>query len=177
MSKKRSIGMIVILLIISGVFIGLKHWFPDYELFEYNLMEILTTIVVTVGIYFLTKTNDDIRSKNKKVEDIIDWLKNRFNNVFGEPIEQKRQAEYLHTFKYIDNKISVLEKLTKHLKCEADLREIKNEKQKLDDFVNENIGQGDQYFLGEKVKEKVPNILCNIETHLDNIMLQIYDIK
>ena len=140
-------------------------------------MEILTTIVVTLGIYFLTKVNDDIRKKNEKIEDIIEWLKNKFNNVFNTPIRKDKQAEYLHSFKYIDNKIAVLEKLSAHLKCNEDIREIKNEKQKLDEFINENIGQGDEYFLGETVKEKVPNILCNIETHLDNIILQIYDIK
>ena len=38
-------------------------------------------------------------------------------------------------------------------------------------------GQGEEYFKGNTVKEKIPNILCNIETHLDNIIIQIYDIK
>lgn len=177
MSKKHYIIILIVLLVISGIFIGLKYWIPNHDLFNYNLMEILTTIVVTLGIYFLTKVNDDIRKKNEKIEDIIEWLKNKFNNVFNTPIRKDKQAEYLHSFKYIDNKIAVLEKLSAHLKCNEDIREIKNEKQKLDEFINENIGQGDEYFLGETVKEKVPNILCNIETHLDNIILQIYDIK
>lgn len=177
MSKKNCIILIVVLLVISGIFIGLKYWIPNHDLFNYNLMEILTTIVVTLGIYFLTKVNDDIRKKNEKVEDIIDWLKNKFNTVFNTSIKQEKQAEYLHTFKYIDNKIAVLEKLSAHLKCSDDIRKIKNEKQKLDEFITENIGQGDSYFLGETVKDKIPNILCNIETHLDNIILQIYDIK
>ena len=177
MSKKHYIIILIVLLVISGIFIGLKYWIPNHDLFNYNLMEILTTIVVTLGIYFLTKVNDDIRKKNEKIEDIIEWIKNKFNNVFNTPIRKDKQAEYLHSFKYIDNKIAVLEKLSEHLKCNEDIREIKNEKQKLDEFINENIGQGDEYFLGETVKEKVPNILCNIETHLDNIILQIYDIK
>lgn len=177
MNKKQLWSVLVILAIISGIFIGLKYWIPDHDLFSYNLMEILTTIVVTVGIYLLTKVNDDIKNKNEKIEDIIEWLKDKFNNVFSTPIKQEKQAEYLHSFKYIDNKIAVLEKLSSHLECSAEIQEIKNEKQKLDDFINENIGQGDQYFLGDTVKEKIPNILCNIETRLDNIILKIYDIK
>ena len=177
MNKKHLTSVIIILLIISGIFIGLKYFFTNHDLFSYNLMEILTTIVVTIGIYFLTKINNDIKSKNEKVEDTIEWIKNKINTVFNCPIEQNKQAEYLHSFKYIDNKIIVLEKLSKHLNCVEDIREIKNEKQKLDDFINENIGQGDEYFLGETVKEKIPNILCNIETHLDNIILKIYEDK
>lgn len=175
MSKKCV--TIIVLIVISGTFIGLKYWIPNHDLFNYNLMEILTTIVATFGIYYLTKLNDDIKSKNEKVETIIEWLKNKFKEVFEKPIEQSKQAEYLHTFKYIDNKIAVLEKLSTHLKCDDEIRDIKNEKQKLDEFITENIGQGNDYFLGGTVKDKIPNILCNIETHLDNIILLIYDIK
>lgn len=58
MSKKHCIILIVVLLVISGIFIGLKYWIPNHDLFNYNLMEILTTIVVTLGIYFLTKVNE-----------------------------------------------------------------------------------------------------------------------
>lgn len=177
MNKKILAIVIIILLSISLIFIGLKYFFPNHDLFNYNLMEILTTIVVTIGLYFLTKVNDDIKKKNEKVEDTIEWIRNRINTVFNCPVQQSKQAEYLHSFKYIDNKINVLERLSKHLNCTEDIREIRNEKQKLDDFINENIGQGDNYFLGVTVKEKIPNILCNIETHLDNIMLKIYNDK
>lgn len=177
MSKKRTIIIIITLVVLTAIFIILKCFIQNNSLFDYNLMEILTTIVVTVGIFFLTKANDDIKSKNDKIQDIIELLRNKLNDVFNAPVKLDKQAEYLHTFKYIDNKIIVLEKLTTHLKCEEDIKEIKNEKQKLDDFINENIGQGEEYFIGETVKEKIPNILCNIETHLDNIIIEIYDIK
>ena len=117
------------------------------------------------------------KNKNEKVEDTVEWIREKLNSVFNCTIKQDKQAEYLHTFKYVDNKIVVLKKLSEHLKCDDEIKEIINEKQKLDDFINENIGQGDDYFLGDTVKEKIPNILCNIETHLDNIILKIYDNK
>ena len=177
MNKKHFWILVVVLLIISGLFIGLKYWIPNHDLFSYNLMEILTTVIVTIGIYFLTKVNDDIKNKNEKVEDTVEWIREKLNSVFNCTIKQDKQAKYLHTFKYVDNKIVVLKKLSEYLKCDNEIKEIINEKQKLDDFINENIGQGDDYFLGDTVKEKIPNILCNIETHLDNIILKIYDNK
>lgn len=177
MNKKPFIIILIILLMISGMFIGLKYLIPNQDLFSYNLMEILTAIVVTTGIYFLTQANNDIKSKNQKVEETIDVLKNKFNTTFNSPISEEKYLEYLHTFKYIDNKIEVLVKLSIHLKCEDDICEIKKEKEKLDEFISENIGEGKEYFLRKEVKEKIPNILCNIETHLDNIILQIYKVN
>lgn len=155
-------------------FILLKIFFPNQKLFDYNLMEVLTTVIVTFGIYFFTKVDNYTDRKNKKVEETIEWIKDKLYDVFSGKIEQSRHAEYLHSFKHIDNKIEVLEKLSKHLDCEKNIEKIKSEKQRLDEFINDNIGQGDSYFLGDTVKEKVPNILCNIESQLDEIMLKIY---
>ncbi len=175
--KLKNVIMCIILIVLSLIFIGLECHFSDNGLFQYNLMEIITTVVLGFGIYYLTKINDDIKSKNEKIENIVEWLKSRFKDTFDSEIETNKYAEYLHTFKYIDNKLKVLEKLSTHLNCDSEIKEIKNEKQKLDEFITENIGQGNEYFRGDSVKEKIPNILCNIETHLDNIILLIYDIK
>ena len=76
MSKKRKTFIAGILLVITAIFIWLKYLIPNHDLFSYNLMEILTTIVVTIAIFFLTKANDDIKNKNDKIEDIIELLKN-----------------------------------------------------------------------------------------------------
>ncbi len=174
---RKKVIITIIILVVCILLIVLKYLIPNHDLFNYNLMEILTTVVVSFGIYYLTKINDDIKSKNKKTQDVIELLRNKFNDVFNQPIDPKNKQQYLHSFKYIDNKIAVLEKLSTHLKCAEDIKELKNEKGKLDDFINENIGQGVQYFLRDEVKEKIPNILCNVETRLDNIILYIYDTK
>lgn len=177
MDKGRTAIIIIILIVLTIFFAAIKNVNTNNSLLDYNLMEILTTIVVTGGIFFLTKANDDKKNKNDKIQDIIELLKGKFNDVFNLPVKKDKQAEYLHTFKYIDNKIIVWEKLTGHLNCAEDIKEIKREREKLDEFINENIEQGEEYFQGETVKEKIPNILCNIETHLDNIIIQIYDLK
>lgn len=177
MDRGRTVIIIIILIVLTIFFAAIKNVNTNNSLLDYNLMEILTTIVVTGGIFFLTKANDDKKNKNDKIQDIIELLKGKFNDVFNLPVKKDKQVEYLHTFKYIDNKIIVLEKLTGHLNCAEDIKEIKREKEKLDEFINENIEQGEEYFQGETVKEKIPNILCNIETHLDNIIIQIYDLK
>lgn len=56
MNKKHFWILLAVLLIISGLFIGLKYWIPNHDLFSYNLMEILTTVIVTIGIYFFDKS-------------------------------------------------------------------------------------------------------------------------
>lgn len=175
MNKKHIIVLSIIILLLIIIFIVLKFIFPNQSIFNYNLMEILTASVATFGIFFLTKANDDVRNRNKKIENVIELLRNKFNKVFNPPLKIDKQAEYLYTFKYIDNKIKVLEKLSSHLKCDQDIQDIKNEKQKLDEFINENLCHGEKYFIGETVKEKIPNILCNIETRLDNIIIKIYN--
>ena len=172
MKKILSILSLMAIIIGGFIFFGIK--FPKCELFQYNLMDIITTICVSFGIYYLTKINEEKKDKNNKVENIIDLIQKRLNTTFSLPIKSDNKAEYLHTFKYLDNKIMILENMTKHLKCEEEIRNIKIEKDKLDDFINENINLGDEYFLGETVKEKIPNILENIESHLDSIVLKIY---
>lgn len=173
MKKSVQIVGCMILVTIAVIFLGIK--FDDCELFKYNLMDIITTIGVSFGIYYLTKINEEKKDKNNKVENIINLIQKKMNSTFTLPIKSDNKAEYLHTFKYFDNKIMILERMTKHLKCDEEIRSIKIEKDKLDDFITENINLGDEYFMGETVKEKIPNILENIETHLDSIILKIYD--
>lgn len=69
----------------------------------------------------------------------------------------------------------VLEKMSTHLKCKESINAINNELQKLDEFINENLYHGNDYFSSSEHKEKIPNIVCNIENNLDNIILKIYN--
>ena len=174
---KKVVGIIIGMVFSIGLFIFLGIKYSNIELFKYNLMDIITTICVSFGIYYLTKLGEEKKDKNNKIENIIELIQKKLTLTFSSPIKSENKAEYLHTFKYLDNKISILENMTNHLKCEEEIRNIKTEKDKLDDFITENIDIGDKYFMGESVKEKVPNILCNIETHLDSIVLKIYGTK
>ena len=54
----------MIILIILFSILGAK--FSDCSLFNYNFMEILTTIVMTFGIYYLTKINDEKKAKMQR---------------------------------------------------------------------------------------------------------------
>lgn len=171
--KKIWIIIPMIILIILFSILGAK--FSDCSLFNYNFMEILTTIVMTFGIYYLTKINDEKKGKNAKIEFIIELIQKKLNTVFGSAIIVERKEEYLHSFKYLYSKMLVLEKMCIHLKCDEDIKEINNELKKLDEFINENLNCGNEYFSSTPQKEKTPNILCNIENHLDNIVLKIYD--
>lgn len=40
-------------------------------------MDIITAVIVTVGIYILTEFNNDIRNKNQKIEEVVNLLKEK----------------------------------------------------------------------------------------------------
>ncbi len=171
---KKVVYIIIGMLLSIGLFIFLGIKFSDCELFKYNLMDIITTICVSFGIYYLTKLGEEKKDKNSKIESTIELIQRKLTLTFSSPIKIENKAEYLHSFKYLDNKIRILDNISKHLKCDEEIRNIQIEKDKLSDFITDNIDLGDEYFVGEAVKEKIPNILCNIETHLDSITLKIY---
>lgn len=174
MNKKKILFLIIILLILMIIFIALKYFFPCCTLFDYNLMDVLTVVVVSLGLYFITEMNDEKTKRNDKIENIINNLKFKFNSVFSLPIKSTKKSEYLYTFKYIDNKIKVLSIFSKHLKCSEEINKLVDIKERLDEFINDNIGQGDAYFNRKEVKDKIPNYLCDIETQLDDIILKLY---
>lgn len=163
------------LLVITIGFILLAIWKKECSLFDYNLMDVITAVVVSGGIYLLSKKNDDNRKKHEKIEHLISLITVKLHETFDKPVSVVNKAEYLYTFKYFDNKIEVLEKLTEHLDCEEQLRNIRIQKDKLDDFIMENLEEGEEYFKKESVKDKIPNILCNLENYLDKIVLKIYE--
>lgn len=162
------------LLLAIVLFALLGWWQDDHLLFQYNLMEIITVVAVSFGLFYFTMLHDDVREKNKKIEDIIFLIKEKLNRIFTSPIVKEDKAVYLSVFKYIENKIRVLEKMSVHLKCSDDLSEISHELDKLSDFIIDNIESGEAYFSQPKFKNKIPNSIESIETRLDNIILKIY---
>lgn len=173
-SKKSYIITFIIILLISGFLIWLGCKNSDKTLFQYNLIEILTCGVVTYGIFYFTIANEKKNNQNTRIENIIELIDKKLRVVFEPNIEVTNQDEYLHSFRYLDNKILILEKMTKSLGCDKEIADIKNEKDKLDVYINENLNEGNSYFADKSRSEKIPNIIENIETRLDSILLKIY---
>lgn len=173
-SKKSYIITFIIILLISGFLIWLGCKNSDKTLFQYNLIEILTCGVVTYGIFYFTIANEKKNNQNTRIENIIELIDKKLRVVFEPNIDVIKQDEYLHSFRYLDNKILILEKMTKGLGCDKEIADIKNEKDKLDVYINENLNEGNSYFADKSRSEKIPNIIENIETRLDSILLKIY---
>lgn len=173
-SKKSYIITFIIILLISGflIWFGCKN--SDKTLLQYNLIEILTCGVVTYGIFYFTIANEKKNNQNTRIENIIELIDKKLRVVFEPNIDVTKQDEYLHSFRYLDNKILILEKMTKGLGCDKEIADIKNEKDKLDVYINENLNEGNSYFADKSRSEKIPNIIENIETRLDSILLKIY---
>ena len=64
--------------------------------------------------------------------------------------------------------------MTKGLGCDKEISDIKSEKDKLDVYINVNLNEGNGYFSDKSRREKIPNIIENIETRLDSILLKVY---
>ena len=173
-SKKSYIITFIIILLISGFLIWLGCKNSDKTLFQYNLIEILTCGVATYGIFYFTIANEKKNNQNTRIENIIEWIDKKLRVIFEPNIDVTKQDEYLHSFRYLDNKILILEKMTKGLGCDKEIADIKNEKDKLDVYINENLNEGNSYFADKSRSEKIPNIIENIETRLDSILLKIY---
>lgn len=173
-SKKSYIITFIIILLISGFLIWIGCDNNDNPLFQYNLIEILTCGVVTFGIFYFTITNEKKNNQNTRIESTIELIDKKLRMVFEPNIDVTKQDEYLHSFRYLDNKILILEKMTKGLGCDKEIADIKSEKDKLDVYINENLNEGNAYFSDESRREKIPNIIENIETRLDSILLKIY---
>ena len=114
----------------------------DNPLFQYNLIEILTCGVVTFGIFYFTIANEKKNNQNTRIESIIELIDKKLRMVFEPSIDVTKQDEYLHSFRYLDNKILILEKMTKGLGCDKEISDIKSEKDKLDVYINENLNSG-----------------------------------
>lgn len=174
---KNKIITFLILFLICGIFVGLGIWFKDCVLFQYNLLEIISGIAVAYALYYLTKINEQKNNQNNRIQEVIELIQKKISSVFEKPVDVSEKKEYLHTFKYLDNKIRILEIMTSELKCEIEIEKIKTEKDSLEKFVTENLNEGNDYFVKESVKDKIPNILGNIENQLDNITVKIYNFK
>lgn len=61
-------------------------------------MEIITAILAAFEIWYLTQISN---RKNKKIEEIAESIRVKFNDVFKENITKNKKAEYLYALKYI----------------------------------------------------------------------------
>lgn len=164
---------VVMLLAIVILSIAAAH-FNYVSLFQYNFMEIVATVVVSGGIFVFTQSKDQERRKNDKLERIISLLIVDLYDAFGQPIQSENREKYLLAFKKIDTKLRVIESLSGHLNCETEIKDIKQYRERLDEFVMDNLDIAG-YFDASNRKMKIPNCICDIETRLNNIVLKMYE--
>lgn len=174
--KKQKIIIFVISISSIVLLIILNILFKDKnKLFDYNLMEVLTACIVTVGIFLLTQISNEKNKKNMKIETLLDSTKKDIYKTFLKEIKVEKLEEYLSIFKRIDNKIRILSEISEHLNCEKEIKEIGEELEKISVFIIENISEGNDYFKRGILKYKIPNIINNIDVRMDNILIKIYN--
>lgn len=171
--------LIIIFVVILVVTVGLAiigHAFNDKsELLKYNLIDILTLGIVSIGIYYITELNNDKRRRHDKVENVVTEIVVKLNTILFETPKQSKYTEYLYCFKYVSNKIEVLEKIVTEKEYKIHIEDIRKDFESIRTFVTDNINQPEKYFTDKDRKDKIPNLIINIETALDKIIIGIYE--
>lgn len=143
---------------------------------SYTLMDIVTGLCVTYGIYYYSKINDEKNHKANKIDQVIDVFRTRLITLFSNPIDvENNKEQYYHTFKYLDNKLKLLEHMSKSFECNDEIKVISENLEKIETYITDNINEKNEYFIKDSTrKEKVPNLIDNIETQLDNITKKMF---
>lgn len=164
-----------VVMLLAIVILSIAATYFNYvSLFQYNFMEIVATVVVSGGIFVFTQSKDQERRKNDKLERIISLLIVDLYDAFGQPIQSENREKYLLAFKKIDTKLRVIESLSGYLNCETEIKDIKQYRERLDEFVMDNLDIAG-YFDASNRRMKIPNCICDIETRLNNIVLKMYE--
>lgn len=172
MKNKIIIFSVFIIAIIIGV-LGYKLNTVN-NLFSFNIIELLTLAIASILLYYLTEKNTNRRKCDDKIENLIVKIISKLSTICLKTPNIGMHSEYLYCFKYISNKFEVLDKLA-YKSCKEHVTNGKNEFDKLRDFITDNINQNEKYF--EDKKDKIPNLVSNIESNLDKIIVEIYDKK
>lgn len=171
--KIKNIAIMIIVLILFSIppFI----W-KEVDFLKYTLLDVVTGVVVTYGIYYFSKINDERNNKTNKIDQVIDVFRKRLTSLFDKPIDvENNREEYYHSFKYLDNKFKLLEHMTKSFECKDEIKSIGDNLEKLETYITDNINESNDYFTKEKErKEKIPNLIDNIEVQLDNITIKLF---
>ena len=78
-------------------------------------------------------------------------------------------------YKYLDNKLKLLEHMSKSFECNDEIKVISENLEKIETYITDNINEKNEYFIKDSTrKEKVPNLIDNIETQLDNITKKMF---
>lgn len=178
MLKKRKNLIVILCLIIFGILFSYLHYkYPNNSFFDYTLLDIVTGIVISGGIYYFSEMSKMKNSKAIKVDQIIDMYRNKLISLFDQPIDvENNKIEYLHSFKYLNNKLRLLEYMTRDFNCGKEISAIKSDFDKIESYISENIEEKNDYFVKtQERKEKIPNLITNIDNQLGNITIKLWD--
>lgn len=173
--KKEYVLKIIILFIIGAIFSSFPFIWKNQPFLEYTLLDVVTGIVITYGIYYFSKVNDEKNNKVSKIDKVIDVFRKRITLLFDKPIDvENNKEEYLHSFKYLDNKFKLLEHMTNSFNCKNEIANIKENLEKIETYITDNINEKNEYFIHTDRKEKIPNLVDNIDGQLDIITIKLF---
>lgn len=167
---------IAILILIIALFSISPFIWKNVDFLKYTLLDVVTGIGVTYGIYYFSKINDEKNNKTNKIDHVIDVFRKRLVSLFNKPIDvENNKEEYYHSFKYLDNKYKLLAHMTESFDCKEEINKIGDNLEKIETYITDNITEKNDYFIKDSDrKEKIPNLIDTIEVQLDNITIKLF---
>lgn len=172
--KSGKIILIILLIIFCVAFCIISIIMNGWKsFFSFNIVDILTFSIVSILLYIISRIWEQKSKRNSKIENTIVAIVAKLQEISLKVPSNENHAEYLYSFKYLSNKFEVLAALCDD-KDKQYISDAKNNFEKLRDFITENINLGSSYFEDKDRKDKIPNLVANIETSLDKIVIEIY---
>lgn len=162
--------LIVASIVLCCISIAMNGW---RSFFKFNILDILTFSIISIVLYIISKIGERKDKKNSKIENTIVSVVAKLQEISLKAPSNENYAEYLYSFKYLSNKFDVLQALCDEIDKQY-INEAKNNFEKMREFITDNINLGSSYFEDKDRKDKIPNLVANIETSLDKVIIRIY---
>lgn len=180
MKKNIIVGIVSALCAFFLTFI-LKGNRLSYEISIYEIIDLILSfignIILVVLLFIITQSMSKKSKILSKIEEILQEIEIYMKkNYFIELDKYESLNELKNKFKYVGNKIDILEKLSKNEKgIIKNIVYIKKEFEKYEEDVSDNMDQNIEYYISSpKRSSKLYEHIKNIENKIDEIICDIY---
>ena len=155
--NKKDIGIIAILILFvlaSSVY----NW-SSKSFFKMDLYKIISLTLIVGVSYYLTQKKLDNRKKRDVLNEIINVIINTTYQLNKNTIQSENAKLFVMEIRNIENKISLIEKVSKEYKVTDEINYIKREVETINDMISNHISD----------KDTLLKIFVDIEKHIKNI--------
>lgn len=169
-NKRIPKNWVIIALIFSILFLVPFSISANNSLFEYNLIDVLTFSILTLLYFYIDNVKAVKKDRTLIIEKTVEDIQKKCVEV-GELLPvSSNYTKFLYLFKYISNKIAVLESLLDKNR----IKELNDSFDCLRNFLDQINSQFNTGESSEELKRKIANETVRMESSLGKIIIYIY---